>query len=150
MTADTEVDSPLFTITRSINANVVHYDLRLDSHLNIIVSKPIDVYWLMNAENGQREELTWFEKNNAYGFSLEGDPTSTSLIMKIQAFPKRKIDVTIHDKVPRAEILINGTRQIIQNVFVTLNGGLFPSVKSIELIGKDTVTGEPVKERIEF
>ena len=35
-------------------------------------NQPIDVYWLMLAENGRREELTWMERKMAYGFEVSG------------------------------------------------------------------------------
>src|SRR5258705_13664792 len=59
----------LFTIARSKNANVVRYQARTRGG-GLDRSHPIDAYWLMLAEDGRREELSWAERKLAYGFSV--------------------------------------------------------------------------------
>ena len=48
---------PLFTISRSTNANVLHYDANFASPGKLDPKMPIVVYWIMLAENGRREEI---------------------------------------------------------------------------------------------
>src|SRR5579871_1079208 len=67
---------PLFVIERSTNANVVHYDARLTPAGELDASRPIDAYWVMQAADGRREELTSLERSKAYGFTLEHGPDS--------------------------------------------------------------------------
>jgi len=63
---------PLFIIERSKNANVVHYDARLDADGRLDPKEPVVAYWIMLAEDGRRENLNWIEKRKAYGFDQAG------------------------------------------------------------------------------
>jgi hypothetical protein len=65
--------SPLFTIERSKNANVVHYDARLTADGELDPKEPVIAYWIRLAEDGRREELSWIEKKKAYGFTIKPD-----------------------------------------------------------------------------
>src|SRR4051812_39932040 len=67
--ADALPSRELFTITRNINANVLKYAVRTSKDGLLDPSEPIEAYWLMKAEDGRREELTWTERHLAYGFS---------------------------------------------------------------------------------
>jgi len=51
----------LFTLGRSKNANVVKYAVRTGQNGRLNPAEPVEAYWLMLAENGRREELTWTE-----------------------------------------------------------------------------------------
>ncbi len=143
-----EASVRLFTIHRSTNANVVCYDARLTSANEIATEDPIDAYWLMFAEKGQREELSWFERTRAYGFDLNGEVRPSSLTMDLQAFPYRPVGVEISGGSAIATIAILGKPAILHDVFVKASGGFIPSVDSIELRGTDRQSGEAVVETI--
>ena len=66
---------PLFIIERSKNANVVHYDARLTADGKLDPREPVIAYWVLSAEDGRREELSWIEKKKAYGFDMKPDPS---------------------------------------------------------------------------
>src|SRR5258707_8107995 len=66
-----DIQVPLFTIERSVNGNVVHYDARLkDGKLD--PQQPVVVYWVMG-ESGRHQELNFLERLKAYGFSIFPD-----------------------------------------------------------------------------
>ena len=67
--------SPLFIIERSKNANVVHYDARLTADGKLDPKDPVIAYWVLSAEDGRREELSWIEKKKAYGFDIKPAPS---------------------------------------------------------------------------
>jgi hypothetical protein len=52
----------LFKIERNKNANIIVYDIRLNPDGSINKKNPIDAYWILYAKQGQREEITAFEK----------------------------------------------------------------------------------------
>ena len=56
-----ESSAPLFVIQRSLNSNEVHYDLNLKG-AGIDLVNPISAYWIMNAKEGVREELSGIER----------------------------------------------------------------------------------------
>jgi hypothetical protein len=63
--ADSNKRDHLFRIERSINKNVVQFDVRLMENSNLPDSSPVIVYWVL--ENGQQEELTLIQQKYAYG-----------------------------------------------------------------------------------
>src|SRR3954470_139284 len=60
----------LFTLGRSTNANVLKYAVRTAKSGQLDTADPVEVYWLMLAQGGHREALTWAERQLAYGFSV--------------------------------------------------------------------------------
>ncbi len=137
----------LFTISRSTNSNVVSYDARLNSDGQLDLKDPLEVYWLMHAERGQREELTWFEKNQAYGFSVI-ETGSDYAIITIRAFEKKPIRIFSYGGVTEADMEIAQKSALLQGVFVKTTTGLIPGVEYIELKGIDRTTGKLLTERI--
>jgi hypothetical protein len=49
-----QTTQPLFTIERSKNANVLHYEANLTAQGELDPKEPIVIYWIMKAEKGQR------------------------------------------------------------------------------------------------
>jgi len=125
----------LFTLARSKNANVVKYAVRVDPDGRLNTLSPVEAYWLMLAENGRREELTWTERQLAYGFSIS-EQTSQGLVLRLGACSTRALRVRSIDGVFRAELQIAGQRASLQRIFVRTDEGLLlPSVRYIELSG---------------
>src|SRR5262245_17207851 len=85
--------SSLFVIARSTNANVVHYRVRLDRDGTVSQKEPIGAHWIMHAESGQREELTWLERQFAYGWRVLSPVTRAGFRFCLQACESRAIDV---------------------------------------------------------
>jgi hypothetical protein len=76
----------LFVIERSKNRNVVRYDLVLDKSGFYDTRRPLDVYWLMLAEDGRREELSILERR-AYGFELLPNAKPNELGVRLARTP---------------------------------------------------------------
>jgi len=47
----------------------------------------------MRAEDGQREELNWMEKEKGYGFDIKPDPSVNGYKMTLMALPQQQITV---------------------------------------------------------
>jgi len=140
----------LFTISRSTNANVVHYDGCVDARGGLRASDPVTAYWRMHAERGQREELTWFERQFAYGFDLARSEGASELTLSLAALPERPASIHVEAGRPRATLVIAGRRAVLHQIFVQLDQrSTFPSVLYVELRGADARTGRSVRERIE-
>jgi hypothetical protein len=137
----------LFTLARSKNANVVKYAVRIDPDGRLNAASPVEAYWLMLAENGRREELTWTERKLAYGFSIS-EQTSQGLLLRLAACSARELRVRSAAGVFHAELSIAGQRAFLQRIFVrTEEGLLLPSVRYVELSGL-TLGARRVSERI--
>ena len=139
---------PLFVIERNTNANVVHYDAHLTPNGDLDSLQPIDAYWIMDALDGRREELTGLERSRAYGFKVEqADPHSIRI--ELVAQKRRTIDIRREGGAVRAETTIAGHRAYLSKIFVNAGKVLaVPKVKSIELYGTDVATGERLHETV--
>jgi len=137
----------LFTLSRSTNANVVKYVVRLGKEGLLDVANPVEAYWLMLAENGRREELTWGERQLAYGFSVS-NVTPRGCSLRLTACPDRELNVRAADNQFRAELKIQRQPAYLQSIFVrTEEHSLLPSVRYVEISGL-AVNGQRVAERI--
>jgi len=140
---------PLFIIERSKNANVVHYDARLDADGRLHPKEPVVAYWIMLAEDGRREDLNWIEKQKAYGFDIQPDPSVNGYRLTVVSSPDRPITVKKAGEAVRAELVIDGRPAVLEKMYINSTDGLTgPKVHYIELHGKDIKTGEKRLEKI--
>jgi len=139
----------LFRIERNTNANIVRYDVVLNDDGTINANRPIDSYWLLLAGNGQREEITAFQRR-AYGFTIRQNDAGGYFSMFLTAVKDREIKVYVKDGEPKAEILINGAPAFLSSVYVDASSGMFgiPRVNFYILNGIDMETGGQVSEKI--
>ncbi|MDR3196144.1 MAG: DUF4833 domain-containing protein [Endomicrobium sp.] len=136
----------LFKIERNKNANVVMYDVILDSNNDIDKKNPVDAYWILYAKQGQREEITAFEKK-AYGYTAtENGNNSYNLVLK--AVKDRSMKIVVVNGEPKAEILINDKKAYLSSVYVAASDSLIPKVSYLILTGTDINTSKKVTEKI--
>jgi hypothetical protein len=132
----------LFIIERDKNTNVVHYDARLTADGKLDPKEPVIAYWVLSAEDGRREELSWIEKKKAYGFDIKPDPSVKGYKMTLVADPQRQITVKKEGDAVRAEGVIDGRPAVLEKMYIKASDGLTgPKVEYIELYGKDLQTG---------
>ena len=136
----------LFTLGRSTNANVLRYDVRTTRDGALDVSNPLDVYWLMLAQDGRREELTWTERQLAYGFSVSG-ANAHGFSLRLSACPDRELHVRGDSGCFSAELQIARQPAKLKRIFVRTEGALLPSVRYVDIFGH-TPEGRTVSERI--
>lgn len=138
--------SALFTVARSKNANVVRYVARVGIS-GLDQDRPVDAHWLMLAEDGRREELSWAERQLAYGFSVS-EATPERCVLRLVAFKQRALVVARQGETFRATLSIAGKRATLERIFVqTSEGGLLPSVEYLEVFGT-SADGKQIKERV--
>jgi uncharacterized protein DUF4833 len=149
-TAAVPAPARLFTITRSSNRNVLHYELRFDQHGQLDRREPLAAYWVMHEAGGQREELTWVERQLAYGWAVVSKVRTEGFDVKMLACPRRQLAVrALADGGYRAIVSIAGRKAFLERLFVQVQeGGLVPHVDYVELIGSDIETRAPRRERV--
>jgi hypothetical protein len=139
----------LFIIERSKNANVVHYDARLTSDGKLDPKEPVVAYWLLLAEDGRREELSWIEKEKAYGFDIKPDPSVNGYKMTLVAAPQLQITIKKAGEAIRAEGVIGGQPAVLEKIYINASDGLTgPKVHYIMLYGKGLKTGGKLSQKI--
>lgn len=142
--------SPLFVIARSKNANVLHYELRLDPQGDLRLKDPLVAYWVMHAEDGHKEGLTWPEREFAYGWRFSSRISPEGFRFRLQAFDGREL-VVRRDQARRYRtfVRIQDKEAVLERIFVMSDDrGLTPTVRYVDVIGHDVETKLPVRERV--
>ena len=141
---------PLFTIERSTNANVIHYEARIRGDGRLDPRGPVIAYWVMVAEDGRRQALNILEKTRAYGFTTRADGPSDSYKIYLVSDPRREIHIYQNGSAVHAETLIGGHHAYLQRIFIsTQKSMLFRTPTSAELFGLEIGTGEPCYEKVQ-
>lgn len=142
----------LFYIQRSSNANTIMYDAQLRKNGQFDPKEPVSVYWLRLAEQGQRQELSWIQRNLAYGIADPEKKGSGGLITNVVSYRKRKLNLLVDQGgKPMAQIQINGRMAKLHHVFVQIRDGQGPmgisKIAHVDIFGQDIPTGKPIHER---
>jgi len=142
-------DDVLFTIERSLNANVVVYEGVLEPAGGFFPRKPVDVYWLLKAEHGERDGLNLIERG-VYGYNMDPPGVDGEVTIRLKARRSLPIRLRTVDGCPRAFVPIDGREARLDRVWVQVAGRGFLSrkVEYLELLGTDPETDRPVSERI--
>ena len=135
--------SPLFKVERSKNANIIQYDAQIGPNGKLDRKKPVNVYWVRLAEQGQIKPLSWIQKKFAYGFKVRFDHGSDSVIMDMAADIGQPIRVERDGATYRAVVDIGGTPSRLIKVFINATDkGFFKKVNYVEFYGTALATGE--------
>ncbi len=137
----------LFFIERSINKNLVQYDVHLTGNSDLPDSSPVTVYWIL--ENGIREQLTPFQRF-AYGIASQVKLAKDKVKIILVALKGREIVVERIKGSFKAVLPIDGKQSILEKVYVKTDEKStgIPKVLYIDLFAKAAQTNLPVKERI--
>lgn len=138
----------LFYIERNKNANTVFYDANFIRPGVLDPDKPIDVYYILYAVDGKRQNLSMVERMLAYGYDAE-QTSDNKFKIKLKAFPKRPIELSV-DKQGKAQafIRIKGDRCRLQRIYVKAKPSLYTSVEYVELLGESSDHATPLIEKV--
>ena len=137
----------LFFIERNKNANIVVYEANLARDGLFDTREPVQAYWLMKAERGQREELNKIEREMAYGFDVRLTDNRKGAWLTLVAYRAQPIHLVVGSGGVRPEAQIAGRKAHLTKIYVKASSGLIPSVDYVELFGIDVATGKPLTER---
>jgi hypothetical protein len=137
----------LFVITRSKNANEVHYDARVRKDGSLDPRTPVASYWINKAEGGGRGPITFFQRF-AYGHDAK-QTRDGRWTLTLTAFKERTMTLTLADGSWRARAAVAGKDAYITGLFVaTDESGWLPKVLYVDVSGEDAATREVIRERI--
>ena len=142
-------DSHLFVIERSTNANVIHYDGKILQDGKLDPKTPVVAYWIMAAEDGRRESLSFVERQKAYGFTIRPGDSPGVYRMTLVSQRSHEIRIYLQGGTARAETSIDGSRAYLVRIFVkTRKSGPLRTADYYELFGIDIMTGEARYEKV--
>jgi len=139
---------PLFKIERSKNANIIQYDAQIGPNGRIDADEPVIGYWVRLAEQGQFQELSWIQKQFAFGFDAAYDPESDTVSVELAVDIGRTISVIRDGARYRAVTTIAGSEAYLEKIFIKAHkSGFIITVEHIDLFGKEAETGAEKYER---
>jgi len=146
--AQAEGLTSLFQIERSKNTNEIHYAAQVGKDGALDAKEPVSAFWVMKAEDGRREGLTFMERKMAYG--VDATARGAEWDLKLAAAPERAIKLINVGGRWRAQTLISGKSAYLQKIFIkTKEGGVMPTVISIDLYGEDATSGKAIQEHVD-
>jgi len=140
----------LFYLQRDPDENTVVYQLNLEDS-TVDADRPVNVYWIRYAEGGTRKNLSWVQRNLAYGISHR--PLGNGEYeLRLAAFRERPLRLSYCNKQQKhvVYVTINNRQAILDRIFVRIDGGSVfkPNIDYIELYGRDAQSLTQVTERI--
>jgi hypothetical protein len=140
----------LFYIERSSNSNTVVYAANLDAQGLPDRRTPVDAFWRWYNVDGNKKPLNFMERMMAYGVTAAAPNKDGSIPFKVAALPERQLTLTLDDKKrPQALIQIGGRKVKLSYVYLeVVEGGLMPSIPSLDIFGTDLASGKAVHEHI--
>jgi hypothetical protein len=139
----------LFKIERSKNANIIQYDAQIGTDSRLYEKEPVIGYWVRLAEHGQVQELSWVQRNLAFGFDADFHPESDSVTLKMAADIGQPILVRLHEGKYRGIVEINGKPSQLEKIFIQSHGkGISVTVDYIDIHGNDLGTGQETFMRV--
>lgn len=144
------VEHLLFYIQRDPNTNTICYTLNVDKSGKLVLSNPINAFWIRYPEGGIRKDLNFIQRKFAYGINTKNVGDGSYDVRSV-AYNKLPMRLKKDEKgVYRVFADINKKESILERIFIRIgDGGTFwhPDVKYIELKGTEVGTGKKVLER---
>ena len=140
----------LFYVQRSPNSNTVIYTARLDAQGNFDSRSPVDAFWRKFNIDGTRQPLNFIERMMAYGVKVDAHRSGQPITFTIAALPDRKLTLALDAQHrPEARMQIgNHTVKVAYVYLQVVEGGLMPSVPSLDVMGTDIASGKAIHEHL--
>jgi hypothetical protein len=140
----------LFYVQRSPNSNTVIYAAKLDAQGNFDTRTPVEAFWRKFNIDGSKQPLNFMERMMAYGVKLGPRKKDQPVSFTIASLPQRRLTLSMDAQHhPQATMAIgNRTVKIVYVYLQVVEGGLLPSVPSLDIMGIDTSSGKAVHEHL--
>ena len=137
----------VFHISRSINHNLVCYDVNLvDGKLD--TGKPLNVYWVNREERmGEKNGLNLFQRKMAYGYKVVAEGKNSSTVT-LTAYSGKKLTICQRGNHYVCETMIGGKKAVLKYLYVKVSDHNPMGVDYVELHGETLSSREEVVERI--
>jgi len=140
----------LFYVQRSPNANTVVYAARLDAQGNFDAKTPVDAFWRKFNIDSSKQPLNFIERMMAYGVKVNAHGPREPVTFTIAALPDRTLTLGFDAQHrPQATMPIGGRTVKVSYVYLqVVEGGLLPSVPSLDILGTDLASGKAIHEHL--
>ncbi len=136
----------LIKIQRSLNADEVFYDIKLDDAGFLELPEPIEIYWVRHTRQGIIERLSWLERRFAYGVNyieLRPDFVSFHFVSKKEmVFYIRQDQVLKYKLYTFLDDVETEVTGII--VYFRMRFYSFPKIEKVEIYGINISTTEDI------
>jgi hypothetical protein len=140
----------LFAINKSDNKNVLYYDAAVKNG-EFDNAAPISIYWIMNAEKGQREDLTMLEEPQ-FGITSKEVLKGKEYVVNVKNSELSGKDMRVffdETGCPAITVSLSGKAAYLDNIYINLTRGfILPTVHWLELTGYAVSDGAKVSERV--
>jgi hypothetical protein len=140
----------LFYVQRSPNSNTIIYAAKLDAQGDFDSSAPVEAFWRKFNIDGSRQPLNFMERMMAYGVKVNPHKPGQPITFTIAALPERLLTLGMDAQHrPQATMQIGGRTVRVSYVYLqVVEGGLMPSVPSLDVLGTDLARGKAVREHL--
>jgi hypothetical protein len=138
----------LFYVQRSPNANTVVYAAKLDAQGNLDANTPVEAFWRKFNIDGSKQPLNFVERMMAYGVKVGA--RKPPLTFTIASLPQRPLTLSLDAQHrPQATMAIGShTVKVVYVYLQVVEGGLMPSVPSLDIFGIDVSSGKAIHEHL--
>ena len=140
----------LFYVQRSPNSNTVVYTARLDAQGNLDAKTPVEAFWRKFNIDGSKQPLNFIERMMAYGVKMGPRKQGQPMTFTIAALPQRRLTLSLDAQHrPQATMAIGShTVKVVYVYLQVMEGGLVPSVPSLDVFGIDAASGKAIHEHL--
>ena len=147
---ESDKNAILFKISRSRDANEIHYEVKTTAHGTLDLEEPIKIYWIKYNKNGKVEPLTKIQQNFSYGLKfLEKTPEKAEF--QFVSYSQRTLSLRKTEEGDFGVFVRIDNKEVkLERVFIQMDGGTFwiPKIAKVEIHSSIPVTGELVTEII--
>ena len=135
----------LFYVQRSPNSNTVIYAAKLDAQGN---PQDVEAFWRKFNIDGSKQPLNFIERAMAYGVKMQS--RKAPITFTIAALPERKLALGVDAQHHPQALMQIGTHTVkVAYVYLqVVEGGLMPSVPSLDVLGTDIASGKAIHEHL--
>lgn len=140
----------LFYIQRSPNANTVIYAAKLDGHGDFDTEAPVEAFWRKFNIDGSKQPLNFMERMMAYGVRVDPIKPGKPITFRVAALPYRTLTLAMDaEHHPEALLKVDNHTVKVNYVYLqVVEGGLLPSVPSLDIFGTDIASGKAIHEHL--
>ena len=140
----------LFYIQRSPNSNTVVYAAKLDAPWRVRFQAPVEAFWRKFNIDGSKQPLNFMERLMAYGVRMDAIRPGQPITFRVVALPDRKLTLAMDAQHhPEALMQMGGHTVKLSYVYLqVVEGGLLPSVPSLDIFGIDIASGKAIHEHL--
>ncbi len=145
------VKNQLFYIQRTPNTNTIIYQLNVDEQGTLDERQPIHPFWIRYQEDSSFQELSYIQRNYAYGLKFNRTGKDKYEIRFVSY--KKYIIYLMRDEKDgqfKAYTDMDGKLGILNKIYLHIEGGTFwfPKVVYVEVSGLDPIT--KVERKVRF